>query len=155
MHWKVFCILQTWDLLQTFAVSLGVHEIRASKEISNLLISHIRFFFFLGVLICLPSSKIDGWTLSQRETTSLWKRCQREKLEMSHSFSVRAGMKTESRHLHDSMLFPIFQSLFQCSEKKIIFVPSSSWELTHTLKHSCCSLVGGFRCGDTLGCNRL
>lgn len=46
------------------------------------------FFFFLGVLICLPSSKIDGWTLSQRETRSLWKRCQREKLKRCHTVLV-------------------------------------------------------------------
>lgn len=116
----------------------------------------IYVFFFLGVLICLPSSKIDGWTLSQRETRSLWKRCQREKLKRCHTVLV-----SELEWKLSPDIFMIACSSLSskaCSSvqrKKIIFVPSSSWELTHTLKHSCCSLVGVFRCGDTLGCNRL
>lgn len=81
------------------------------------------YIFFPRTFICLPPSKIDEWALSQRETMSLWKHCQREKLKGCHKALVsELEWKTDSRHLHGSILFPIFQILLQCSEIKTMFV---------------------------------
>lgn len=43
-HRRLFCSLQTWDPVWTFVSLSGCVQLSGSKEVSNLLVSHVDIF---------------------------------------------------------------------------------------------------------------